>query len=49
MALTVEAIMNNLMAYPEVAIVGFAAGYGLRLIQSRKKRRQGGMGGGGFM
>lgn len=43
MALTAEVIMNNLMAYPEVAVIGFAAGYGLRLIQGRKRRRSGGM------
>ncbi|QKQ98880.1 hypothetical protein GKQ38_05155 [Candidatus Nanohaloarchaea archaeon] len=44
MALTVEAIMNNLMAYPEVAAVGFVAGFLARWYMG--KRNNGGAGGG---
>ena len=42
MALTVEAVMNNLMAYPEVAAVGFIAGFLARMFMKRNKRRGGG-------
>ncbi|WEL23911.1 hypothetical protein [Candidatus Nanohalovita haloferacivicina] len=42
MALTAEAVMNNLMAYPEVAAVGFVAGFLTRLFMKRNKKRSGG-------
>ena len=42
MALTAEAIMNNLMAYPEVAAVGFAAGFMARWYMGKRNNRSGG-------
>jgi len=42
MALTVEAITNNLMAYPEVAAVGFVAGFAAKWYLGRRNNRSGG-------
>lgn len=44
MALTAEAIMNNLMAYPEVVAVGFVAGFLARYYMGKRNKR-GGAGG----
>ena len=46
MALTAEAIMNNLMAYPEVAAVGFVAGFMAKWYMG--KRKGGGAGAGSW-
>jgi hypothetical protein len=42
MALTAEAVMNNLMAYPEVAAVGFVAGFLARYYMGKRSKGGGG-------
>lgn len=46
----VEAVINNVMTNPDVAVIGLAVGFLVgKMMQKRKMRRSGGMGmGGGF-
>lgn len=42
MALTVDAVMNNLMAYPEVAVIGFVAGFLAKWYMGKRNNNSGG-------